>query len=114
MLFTNTRKTREVTILGLNVNLLTCTKHVINVKKRVNYAQNTCNLRLEQLDVNARVNIKVNGIQVWIPHRKQHTRRTVFNHRPHLSSYMQKRQMDGRERREAEEELEVQEEKITK
>jgi hypothetical protein len=49
---------------------------------------------------------------IEIPHRKQHTRRTVFNHRPHLSSYMQKRQMDGRERREAEEELEVQEEKI--
>ena len=51
---------------------------------------------------------------LWIPHRKQHTRRTVFNHRPHLSSYMQKRQVDGRERREAEEELEVQEEKINK
>ena len=35
---------------------------------------------------------------LWIPHRKQHTRRTVFNHRPHLSSYMQKRHLDGRER----------------
>ena len=37
-------------------------------------------------------------VDVWIPHRKQHTRSNVFSHRPHLSSYMQKRHVDGRER----------------
>ena len=39
-------------------------------------------------------------VDLWIPHRKQRTRRTAFNHRPHLSSYMQKKKKtSGRTRK---------------